>query len=585
MKKTIFKNQLFSAFFFSFILCVFMLFTANKISAYQDKYVIYDTTVVYEDGTEFKDMGYYFDEYTGCIDGASIRLYGTNNTTQSITIGRKIIMYDIDSQTFANVYDSSPSTTIASGSSGDLGSIRLFQTGEWTFRDFANLVNNLDYPLLLQMYKDTHTNSSIFEGVSLSFDFIINLELNDEDTTTSYGTNTFLPRWSNNQISFENIVSFNLSIPHDNFTENYDKYYQEGFNAGAGENSYQKGYEDGRESVDITVDNQQAIEDYISNNELKTQEEYLQYGEEKYTNGFNAGKASIDITSNDDQIYMEAYTEGLNDGKTIGFQEGVNSIDLEAIKKSEYDRGYQNGYNTGFANGESSVDITSDNDTVIHAYIEKHNYHTDFDFNLNFDLGFNEGIKFVYKNIESDEVVTKYVKEYIRVNKYHTNTQYIDNSDEYYKKGYKEGYKLGLEDGKEYIYRTVESDPIIQEYWRTKIVNGLDINFITQGGEKVYLIKNYDINYKDTGDFKIIIHEGQDTFRVETIENVIPSQPSTQKPVTEERDYSGLIEFLKKVGLALIVFIATVGLILLLNLLLSLFSRKGSARLEKGFAI
>jgi len=258
MKKTIFKNQLFSAFFFSFILCVFMLFTANKISAYQDKYVIYDTTVVYEDGTEFKDMGYYFDEYAGCIDGASIRLFGRNKTTQSITIGRKIIMYDIDSQTFANVYDSSPSTTIASGSSGDLGSIRLFQTGAWTFRDFANLVNNLDYPMLLQMYKDTHTNSSIFEGISLEFDFIINLELYDEDTTTRYGTNTYLPRWSNNQMSFEKIVSFNLSIPHDNFTENYDKYYQEGFNAGVGDKSYQDGFEAGRDSVDITVDNKEA---------------------------------------------------------------------------------------------------------------------------------------------------------------------------------------------------------------------------------------------------------------------------------------------------------------------------------------
>ena len=52
MKKTILKNPLFSAFFFSFILCVFMLFSGSKISAYQDKYVIYDTTVVYEDGAE-----------------------------------------------------------------------------------------------------------------------------------------------------------------------------------------------------------------------------------------------------------------------------------------------------------------------------------------------------------------------------------------------------------------------------------------------------------------------------------------------------------------------------------------------------
>lgn len=585
MKKTIFKNQLFSAFFFSFILCVFMLFTANKISAYQDKYVIYDTTVVYEDGTEFKDMGYYFDEYTGCIDGASIRLFGRNKTTQSITIGRKIIMYDIDSQTFANVYDSSPSTTIASGSSGDLGSIRLFQTGAWTFRDFANLVNNLDYPMLLQMYKDTHTNSSIFEGVSLEFDFIINLELYDEDTTTRYGTNTYLPRWSNNQMSFEKIVSFNLSIPHDNFTENYDRYYQDGFNAGVGDKSYQDGFEAGRESVDITADNKEAIEEYISNNELKTQEEYLSYGEEKYTNGFLNGKASVDVTSNDDLIYMEAYTQGLENGKIIGAQEALESLDLEAIKKSEYDKGFENGRKTGFAEGVSSVDITSDNDTVIHAYIKKYNYHTDIDFNLNFDLGFNEGVKYVYKNIETDEVITKYVKEYIRVNKYHTNTQYIDNSDEYYKKGYLDGVEFGKEQGKEYIYRTIESDPVIQEYWRTKIVNGIDINFITDGGEKVYLIKRYDIKYSDTGDFKIIIHEGQDTFRVETIENVVPGQTIIQKPVTEEKDYSSVIEFAKKIGLALIVFIATIGVVLLLNLFLSIFSRKGSVKYEKGFAV
>jgi len=585
MKKTIFKNQLFSAFFFSFILCVFMLFSSNKISAYSDKYVIYNTNVVYEDGTEFNDMGYFFGEYTGIVDGLNLRLTAKNETTNTITIGRKIIYYDLENQTFKNVYDSTPASTIASGSYGDLGHIKIIQSGHHTFRQVAEVINNLDYPLLLQMYKDTHTNSSIFEGVSISFDFIINIELNDEDTSTRYGMNTYLPRLVNDIMSFENIVSFNVTIPHDNFTENYDKYFEEGFNAGVGENSYQEGYEAGKNSVDITADNKQAIEDYISNNELKTQEEYLNYGEEKYTNGFNAGKASIDVTSNDEQIYMEAYTQGLENGKIIGAQETLESLDLEAIKKSEYDRGFENGRKTGFSEGVSSVDITSDNDTVIHAYIKKYNYHTDFDFNLNFDLGFNEGVKYVYKNIETDEVVTKYVKEYIRVNKYHTNTQYIDNSDEYYKKGFSDGVEFGKEQGKEYIYRTIESDPVIQEYWRTKIVNGIDINFITDGGEKVYLIKRYDIKYSDTGDFKIIIHEGQDTFRVETIENVVPGQTVIQKPEVEEKDYSSIVEFLKKIGLALIVFIATVGIILLFNLLLSLFSRKGSVKLEKGFAI
>lgn len=584
MKKRFLQSSLFKAFFFSFLFVFFVFLSSNKVSAYSDKYVIYNTNVVYEDGTEFKDMGYFFSEYTGAIDGLNLRLTAKNNTTSTITIGRKIIYYDLNSQTFKNVYDSTPASTIASGSYGDLGHIKIIQTGQYTFRQAVEVLNNLDFPMLLQMYKDTHTNSSIFEGVSLSFDFIINLELNDEDTTTRYGTNTYLPRLSNDIMSFENIVSFNVSIPHDNFTEDYDKYFEEGFNAGAGENSYQKGFEDGKNSVDITIDNKEAIEEYIDNNELKTQEEYLQYGEEKYINGFNAGKSSVDITSNDDLIYMEAYTQGLENGKIIGAEEALNSLDLEAIKKSEYDRGFENGRKTGFAEGEASVDITSDNDTVIHAYIKKYNYHTDFDFNLNFDLGFNEGVKYVYKNIETDEVVTKYVKEYIRVNKYHTNTQYIDNSDEYYKKGFSDGVEFGKEQGKQYIYRTIESDPIIQEHWRTKIVNGIEINFVTEGGEKVYLIKRYDINYKDTGDFKIIIHEGQDTYRVETIENVIPGAPNKTEESTQ-KDYSNLIDFFKKAGIVLAVFVATIVVIFVLNLVLSFVRRKGSVKVEKRFAI
>ena len=85
MKKIILKNPLFSTFFFSFILCVFMLFSGSKISAYQDKYVIYDTTVVYEDGTEFKDMGYFFSEYTGFIDGLNLRIMAKNETTASVS--------------------------------------------------------------------------------------------------------------------------------------------------------------------------------------------------------------------------------------------------------------------------------------------------------------------------------------------------------------------------------------------------------------------------------------------------------------------------------------------------------------------
>ena len=72
---------------------------------------------------------------------------------------------------------------------------------------------------------------------------------------------------------------------------------------------------------------------------------------------------------------------------------------------------------------------------------------------------------------------------------------------------------------------------------------------------------------------------------LETIENVVPGQTIVQKPVTEEKDYYSVMEFAKKIGLALIVFIATIGVILLLNLFLSMFSRKGSMKYEKGFAV
>jgi len=575
-----------SAFAFLFLLFV-MLFKSNvSVSAYSGKYDIYKFTMpdinlrMYDMDHENKTITpYSWGAKTVSLDFYAMlpvrTIYNSDGTLSNDTITysefSKIDLFNTFSVSGFKEQNNSPNTIYGLINSMDFGELynlisyydNFNSVTKKSFDSYIDKNNEYIIPDVLFVWYGDY--SYMVEDLDSFADSLRDIYYNYENYVT--------------RITEDFIISEKQEII-DKYVEDNNLYTEEEYNE-YGEEQYEKG----KNSVDITSNDNQVIEDYINANELKTQEEYIEYGKEKYENGFNAGQASIDITSNDEEIYMEAYKEGYDDGKTIGYQEGVDSIDLEEIKKKEYDRGFENGYNTGFAEGESSVDITSDNDTVIHAYIKKYNYHTDFDFNLNFELGYNAGINFVYNNLGSDKVVKEYVDRYIYVNKYHTNTQYIDNSDEYYKKGYKEGYKLGLEEGKEVVYRTVESDPVIKEYWRTKIVNGMKINFVTQEGEKVYLIKYYDVNYEDNGDFKIIIHEGQDTFRVETIENVVPGQTIIQKPVTEEKDYSSVIEFAKKIGLALIVFIATIGIILLLNLFLSMFSRKGSVKYEKGFAV
>ena len=96
-------------------------------------------------------------------------------------------------------------------------------------------------------------------------------------------------------------------------------------------------------------------------------------------------------------------------------------------------------------------------------------------------------------------------------------------------------------------------------------------------------MKNYDINETDTGDFKIIIHNGQDTYTVETIENVIPGQNSTE--TIKEADHSDLIEFFSKFGVILLAFIGTVGVIWLFKAVTNItFKGRGNDR-EKSFAV
>ena len=395
---------------------------------------------------------------------------------------------------------------------------------------------------------------------------------------------------------------FNAGSESVDITIDNDAVYESGFMSGQAsvditsdnESVYQEGFLAGQESVDITSDNLEVYKEaynkgYTTGKEIGIEEgkasiDVNAIRQEAYNNGFNEGVISVDITQDNQAIYEEAYQEGMDDGLIIGFENGKNSIDVSAIEQEAYDRGYQNGYNVGFAEGEYSVDITKDNDTAIHLYITQNKYHSDHEFNLNFDLGYNAGIKFVYDNIENDEVVTKYVKDYIYVKKYYTSTEYIDNYDEGYQSGFKYGYDNGFVEGKEVIYKTIESDPIIKEYYKEKLINGTKITFVNEGDEVVKVVKNYDINETDTGDFKIIIHNGQDTYRVETVENVIPGENNTTE-IVKESDNSDLIDFFSKFGLILLVFIGTVGIIWLFKGITNISFKGRRNSNEKSFAV
>lgn len=91
-------------------------------------------------------------------------------------------------------------------------------------------------------------------------------------------------------------------------------------------------YQAGQESIDPTADNQQAIDEYIKQNDMKTYSEYIDYGEKMkqegiasvdtdsdneyyYNKGIEEGKLMIDITSNDKEVYDAGYNQCKEDKK------------------------------------------------------------------------------------------------------------------------------------------------------------------------------------------------------------------------------------------------------------------------------
>lgn len=112
------------------------------------------------------------------------------------------------------------------------------------------------------------------------------------------------------------------------------------------EESYQEGYTEGQNSVDITTDNQayaeQVIQDKLDKNQLFDAEyvfNVIQNAEDKfYADGYKDGQESVDITSNDAEAIQNyitnnnyhTHTDYLSYGE-IKYNEGVASVDTEQL--------------------------------------------------------------------------------------------------------------------------------------------------------------------------------------------------------------------------------------------------------------
>lgn len=223
----------------------------------------------------------------------------------------------------------------------------------------------------------------------------------------------------------------------------------------------------------------------------------------KYTYYTNEGILSYDM-------YSTGNLENLNEDKGYVFTNTSLTRLSDMYTITDLENARQDGYNEGFSKGESSVDITVDNDTVINLYIKENDLLTKEEGENKYNQGFSDGKQYVYNNLDIDVTVQDYI-----LNNYYTKNEYDIN------------YELGVNVGKEYVYSNIESDPIIKEYVKTEVKETItektNIKLVGDGSDTDadLFVKNYDVDYSDTGDFTINVYKGQDTHKIEVVEKVV----------------------------------------------------------------
>ena len=219
----------------------------------------------------------------------------------------------------------------------------------------------------------------------------------------------------------------------------------------------------------------------------------------KYTYYTNDGISRYDM-------YSTGNIENLNEDNGYVFTNTSLTRLSDMYTITDLENARQDGYNDGFVNGESSVDVTVDNDTVINLYIQENGLLTKEEGENKYNQGFNDGKQNVYKNLDVDITVKEYIS-----NNYYTKEEYDVN------------FELGVSSGKEYVYSNIESDPVIKEYVKTEVKETItEKTKIKIVGDESdvdvdLFIKDYDVNYSDTGDFTINVYKGQDNYEIETI--------------------------------------------------------------------
>jgi len=307
-------------------------------------------------------------------------------------------------------------------------------------------------------------------------------------------------------------------------------------------NKFNEGFAAGSESVDITADNEQAINDFIISNNMKTEEEYLSYGEEKFAEGkeenaneyaerlneldrtinnlnneINELNSKINDYESTDDKYQVGYESGYNAGHSVGYQKGYSdglSEDIESYGQEKYQSGYNSGYSVGYNKGYETAQTEKD-EVIENVEQEKNNLVEQVESlqndisNLNnrintltgtinsmnqlidtkYQEGYEDGVGSVDITTDNDEVYQKgYDDGYTQCEI--DNPPQVTYPENNYEFGFKDGYASGYREGKESVDITVDNQQAIEDYIENENMK-TEEEYLSYGKEK------YDSGYKN----------------------------------------------------------------------------------------
>ena len=276
--------------------------------------------------SHIQTSGYSDNEYTGypfylalndystdsCYQ-VSGKFYNTESNPMELqdtgTVGMGIVPYYIDDNNFIVIY----MKWINENSSTAMANVHcnIKYNGVWKDVVLRWIYDNNNYSALHKNSNDINGFNLITKVYSTYIDVYVNdLKIGTLDTTSYFSALT-------NKSSLIGLYSWWSSTKVENFSASKldtTVYYPESEYLEYGDTKYQEGVG----SVDITTDNQEAIDSYIEDNNYHSDNEYLEYGDTKY-------------------------------------QEGVGSVDTESHFNNGYDVGYDEGVNVGLSNSDNNV--------------------------------------------------------------------------------------------------------------------------------------------------------------------------------------------------------------------------------------